>query len=200
MEPETGDRRQLTIWQSICEGEVYGEAVNGWFRDVLGTDCQLVHMPDSTERHVSERFDTGGDIVSFADGYPLLLIGESSLADLNSHLPVELPMNRFRPNLVVAGSDAFAEDHWQRISIGEAEFRVVKPCARCVIPTVDQSTGRFTGKEPLKTLARLRAARDVYPGTFGSLGLSAQDAVFGQNLIPETVGGMIRVGDAVEIL
>src|SRR5262245_56175257 len=176
--PATGDRRQVTIWQSVCEGEVYDEAVNRWFSAVLETDCQLVHMPDTTERHVSERFDSGNDIVSFADGYPLLVIGENSLADLNERLAdkdvrAPLPMNRFRPNVVVSDSDAFAEDKWARIRIGEATFRVAKPCARCVITTVDQSRGEFDGKEPLRTFAEFRAARDVYPKTFESFEIPA---------------------------
>ena len=205
MAPTTGDRRQVTIWQSVCAGEVYDESVNEWFCKVLETDCQLVHMPDTTERHVSKIFDSGNDIVSFADGYPLLLIGENSLADLNARLADTdvrgpLPMNRFRPNVVVTGSDGFAEDKWARIRIGEATFRVAKPCARCVITTVDQSKGEFDGKEPLRTFAKFRAARDVYPNTYESFGIPGPDVLFGQNLIPETTNTTIRTGDAVEVL
>jgi uncharacterized protein YcbX len=203
--PGISDRRQVIIWQSVCEGDVYGEDVNRWFQDVLETDCQLVHMPDTTERHVNEMFDSGDDIVSFADGYPLLLLGKASLDDLNSKLADRgsgepLPMNRFRPNVVVTGSDAFAEDNWRRIKIGETTFRVVKPCVRCVMTTIDQAAGEFDGKEPLKTLATYRMAKNVYPETFESMGLNANGILFAQNLIPEAGGSVIRVNDPVEVL
>jgi uncharacterized protein YcbX len=198
--PGSGRRQNVTIWQSTCEGEIYDDGTNQWFSDVLGTDCQLVNMPDETRRHVSERFDTGGDIVSFADGYPLLLIGESSLADLNSKLDSPLPMNRFRPNLVMTDTDAFAEDGWKKIKIGEAIFRVTKPSERCVITTVDQMRGELTGKEPLKTLASFRMAKTVFPKSYASLGLNDASVLFGENLIPETPGTTVRVGDTVEVL
>ena len=203
--PGTGNLGEMTIWQSVCPGEIYENSVNEWFSTVLETDCQLVYMPDTTERHVSELFDTGNDIVSFADGYPLLLLGEASLDDLNAKLAdkgerVPLSMNRFRPNVVVSGSEAFAEDRWKRIRIGEVEFRIVKPCVRCVMTTIDQSRGEFAGKEPLKTLATYRMAKDVYPSTFESMGLGPTGVLFAQNLIPKSADGAIRVGDRIEVL
>lgn len=197
--PETGDRRPVTIWQSVCDGEIYNGVVNEWFSDVLGTDCQLVYMPDDSRRSVNPRFDRGGEIVSFADGYPLMAIGEASLADLNSRLEASLPMNRFRPNLVVSGSDAYAEDDWTKVRIGDAGFRSTKPCERCVMTTVEQSRGEFDGKEPLRTLATYRMAKDVIPERFESLGVGPNAVLFGQNLIGETVGETIRVGDAVTV-
>lgn len=168
-------------------------------------------MPDATRRSVNDIFNQNDDIVSFADGYPLMVIGEASLADLNGRIAgdnedgeeadrnvrVPLPMNRFRPNIVVSGSEAYAEDNWVRIKIGEAEFRATKPCARCVITTVDQKNGIFDGKEPLKTLAAYRLARQVIPDRYESLGMNATAVLFGQNLIPETPGATIDVGDAV---
>ena len=211
LEPDTGDKREVTIWQSVCEGEVYGGALNEWFSDVLGTNCQLVYMPDDTRRSVNPRFDKGQDIVSFADGYPLMVLSEASLADLNEKLAATaedsdisvrgpLPMNRFRPNVVVTGSNAFAEDDWKRIRIGDAVFRSTKPCERCVITTVEQSRGEFDGKEPLKTLASYRLAKDVIPERFASLGMSGNVVLFGQNLIAEKTGEEIEVGDHVEIV
>ncbi len=197
--PETGDRRLVTIWQSVCDGEIYNGVVNEWFSDVLGTDCQLVFMPDDSRRRVNPRFDRGGEIVSFADGYPLMVIGEASLADLNSRLETSLPMNRFRPNLVVSGSDAYAEDDWTNVRIGEAVFRSTKPCERCVMTTVEQSRGEFDGKEPLRTLATYRMAKDVMPERFESLGVGPNAVLFGQNLVGETVGKTIRVGDDVTV-
>lgn len=198
-EPDSGDRKQVVIWQSVCDGLVYTGEVSEWFSDVLSTDCQLVYMPDNSRRSVNERFDSGDDIVSFADGYPLLVIGEGSLEDLNSRLEYPLPMNRFRPNIVVSGADAYAEDNWQRIRVGEAIFRGTKPCARCVMTTVDQSRGEFDGKDPLKTFATYRLAKEVMPERLDSLGLSPNAVLFGQNLIVENSGATIHVDDEVEI-
>jgi uncharacterized protein YcbX len=160
-------------------------------------------MPESTERRVNERFDSGGDIVSFADGYPLLLANEASLEELNERISdsnLRVPMNRFRPNVVVTGTEPFAEDSWKRIRIGETIFRVPKPCARCVTTTVDQAIGEFDGKEPLKTLATFRRPRQVYPETFEAYGFQGNEVLFATNLIPENPGGVIRIGDAVEVL
>ena len=199
-QPDTGDKQQVTIWQSVCEGEVYGGALNEWFSDVIGTNCQLVYMPDNTRRSVNKRFDHGDDVVSFADGYPLMVLSEATLADLNSRLDDPLPMNRFRPNLVVSGSSAFAEDAWDKVRIGEAVFRSTKPCERCVMTTVDQSKGEFTGKEPLKTLASYRMAKNVMPDRYDSLGVGATAVLFGQNLIAESIGATVSVGDAVDII
>nr|MBA3770539.1 MOSC domain-containing protein [Blastocatellia bacterium] len=185
-EPDRGERQRVTIWNSVCDAEVYRGAISEWFSDVLGTACQLVRMPDATQRHINPIFDRGRDIVSFADGYPIMVVSEASLDDLNKKLSREadktvrdsretdevfrppLPMNRFRPNLVVSDSEPYAEDNWSRIRISEAVFRSTKPCERCVITTVNQSTGEFTGKEPLKTLATYRMAKDVIPDRFES--------------------------------
>jgi uncharacterized protein YcbX len=201
----------VVVWQSEVAGEVYNGEVSEWFSDALGRSCPLVLMPESSERHVSEQFDRGDDIVSFADGYPLMMLGEGSLAEVNERLhdryrgdeygeKLPLPMNRFRPNLVVRGSDPFAEDRWAKIRVGEAIFRVVKPCGRCVMTTVDQARGEFDGKEPLKTMATFRMAKDVFPNTFEELGQTANAVLFGENLIPENPGATIRVGDEVEVL
>lgn len=208
-EPDRGHGQDVTVWHSNVAGLVYNGEVSEWFSDVLGRSCQLVLMPESSERHVSEQFDQGNDIVSFADGYPLMMLGEGSLAEVNERLQenyrdadmdVRVPMNRFRPNLVVKGSDPFAEDRWAKIRVGEAIFRVVKPCGRCVMTTVDQARGEFDGKEPLKTMASFRMAKDVFPTTFEELGQTANAVLFGENLIPENPGATIRVGDEVEVL
>jgi len=211
-EPDQGTRQQVTVWQSDVDGLVYNGPVSEWFSDVLSKKCQLVLMPDTSERHVSERFDTGDDIVSFADGYPLLLIGEGSLDELNERIMnrkeetvdedvrVPYPMNRFRPNLVVKGSEPFAEDTWARIKVGEAIFRVAKPCARCVMTTVDQTRGEFDGKDPLKTMATFRMAKDAFPTTYESFDQKPNAVLFGENLIPENPGAIVRLGDPVEIL
>lgn len=183
-EPDKGERGIATVWNSSVDVVAYIGAVSEWFSDAIGKKCMLVLMPEGSKRQVNADYAVRqGDVVSFADGYPFMLIGEGSLADLNSRLDVPVPMNRFRPNLVVAGSSAFEEDSWKRIQIGSTEFHVVKPCARCVITTVDQATGEKNGKEPLKTLSAYRNSNG--------------NVLFGQNLIAETVGGTVRVGDEV---
>jgi uncharacterized protein len=214
-EPDKGERQKVTVWQSVCEGLVYKGVVSEWFSDAIGTRCQLVLMPRSTRRHINPIFDRGDDVVSFADGYPLMLIGEASLEDLNVRLKDRhdrrreeadlpdfqpLPMNRFRPNLVIADANAYAEDDWKSIRAGEAVFRSTKPCARCVITTVDQAKGEFDGKEPLKTLAGYRLAKDVMPQRYIPFGMGGNDVLFGQNLVPETPGATINVGDRVHAL
>ena len=195
-----GKTIKVRVWQSVCDAIVSDNKINEWFSDVLKTDCKLVFMPDGSERNVSKNFNKNNDIVSFADGYPLLVIGENSLNDLNERLEEKLPMNRFRPNLVVSGSESFAEDHWKKIKIGETIFRSSKPCARCVITTIDQKEGNFSGKEPLKTLAKYRMAKDVFPDNFAELDLGETAVLFGQNLIAENFGEKIKIGDRIEII
>ncbi|CAM5615044.1 MOSC domain-containing protein OS=Streptomyces griseomycini OX=66895 GN=FHS37_003784 PE=4 SV=1 [Streptomyces griseomycini] len=158
----------------------------------LGIDVRLVHLDDpATRRRVDPAYARPGETVTFADGYPLLLTTTASLDRLNSLIaegdhPAEgpLPMNRFRPNVVVEGTAPWDEDTWTRITIGEVPFRVAKPCGRCVVTTTDQETAR-RGREPLHTLAARRR-------TDGKL-------VFGQNLVPLSTG-TLRVGDPVEVL
>lgn len=176
------------VWTSSVKSRTYGDEVNQWFSSVLGTKCRLVAMPGDAKRIVNPFYAVRKfkDMVSFADGYPFLLIGQSSLDELNSRLAVPVPMNRFRPNFVVEGSERFAEDAWKKIRVGDSIFHVVKPCARCVITTVDQTRGEKVGKEPLKTLA-------TYRNKNGKV-------LFGQNLIAEGAGGTVKVGDKVQIL
>jgi uncharacterized protein YcbX len=167
-------------------------AVHAWCSAFLGTGVRLVHMADPAAcRPVDPEYALPGETVSFADGYPLLLTTTASLDALNSLIAQggladegPLPMNRFRPNVVVSGTDAWAEDDWSRVSIGEVDFRVAKKSGRCVVTTTDQSTGE-RGKEPLHTLARHRRMDGK--------------AVFGQNLVPLS-SGTIRVGDPVRVV
>ena len=186
--PETGEVANVKIWSASVKAEFYPKEVDTWFSENLGVSCRLVSMPDTTKRKVEPFYAVRKfkDVVSFADAYPVLLIGEGSLADLNSRLESAVPMNRFRPNLVVSGSGPFEEDAWKRIRIGSTEFHVVKPCARCVMTTVDQTAGLKTGVEPLKTLSEYRNKNGK--------------VLFGQNLIADSPGGTINVGDSVEVL
>jgi hypothetical protein len=144
-------------------------------------------MPEETRREVNSSYAVNDDdIVSFSDGYPFHLIGESSLEDLNERLESSIPMNRFRPNFVVNGSSPFDEDGWSKIRIGATVFHVVKPCERCPIPTIDQETGERTGKEPLRTLSRYRSINNKL--------------LFGQYLIAGREDEMLRVGDEIEVI
>ena len=190
-EPQTNATETVQIWSNRCKAKIYEQTVNEWFSDVLQASCKLVVMPEETQRKVNYFYRVKeDDHVSFADAHPFLLIGENSLVDLNSRLTEDLPMNRFRPNFVVADSEGFAEDSWKKIKIGETVFHIVKPCARCVMTTIEQTTGEKDGKEPLKTLAGFRIPKRSVK----------KKILFGQNLIAETAGGILRVGDKIEVL
>lgn len=198
-EPQTNERIKVQVWQNVCDAIVSENQINGWFSDVLETKCRLVYMPDDSERVVNPLFNRNNDIVSFADGYPFLLISESSMKDLNKKLEAPISMNRFRPNFVIKNSDAFAEDNWKKIKIGETIFRSTKPCARCVVTTIDQIKGIPTGKEPLQTLSKYRLAKDIFPLDFKALDLDKNAVLFGQNLVAENFGKTLKIGDRVEV-
>lgn len=190
-EPESSRIETVKVWSTRTKGKIYEDSVNKFFSDALQIKCRLTLMPEETHRRVSSFYAVHkDDHVSFADAYPFLLIGESSLEDLNGRLEKSVPMNRFRPNLVVAGAEPFAEDSWKRIRVGEDIFYSVKPCARCVMTTIDQSTGEKQGKEPLKTLASYRIPKRSIK----------KKILFGQNLIAEKAGAVLRVGDEIEVL
>ncbi|NET48854.1 MAG: MOSC domain-containing protein [Merismopedia sp. SIO2A8] len=152
---DSGAHLTVDVWGDRCDAISMGAESNAWFSQVIGQDCQLVYMPDNSQRPTDHGKYGNEQSVSFADAYPFLLISEASLEDLNGRLEAPIPMNRFRPNLVVKGCDAFAEDDWNQIQIGKFTFSVAKACSRCTIPTVDQVTG-IRGKEPITTLATYR--------------------------------------------
>ncbi len=143
-------------------------------------------MPDESVRKLDPDYAiTGSEINSFSDGYPFLIIGQASLDDLNGRLEIKVPMNRFRPNFVFTNGKAFEEETWGDFSIGDISFVGVKPCARCIMTTVDQEKGVVSGKDPLKTLAKYR--------NFGN------KVLFGQNVIGLGLGNVL-VGDVVQVL
>ena len=169
---------QVRVWDDACQAVDQGDAVAQWFTDYLGASSRLVQMTPDFVRAVDERYAVSpGDQVNFQDGYPLLLISEASLDDLNSQLPERLPMNRFRPNLVVSGCEPFAEDSWDVIEINGVRFSVVKPCDRCVVTTIDQKAAT-RGVEPLRALAGYRSVNNK--------------VMFGQNLIHHNHGELTR--------
>jgi uncharacterized protein len=179
--PTAGERRAVSVWGDAVAALSLGRDAAAFFERFLGAPCELVYMPDTSMRPVDPDRPERGDHVSFADRYPVLVISEASLADLNRRLETPLPMDRFRPNLVVSGCDPFAEDAWGEVAIGEVVFHAAKPCGRCVITTVDQRTGA-RGKEPLATLATFRK--------------QGGEVVFGQNLLLRG-RGVLRAGDRV---
>lgn len=183
-EPEAPVQQTVQVWGDRCMALSAGPGAAAWLSDFLGLDCRLVFMPESTRRPVDPDYAESSDQVGFADGFPFLLISEASLADLNGRLDQALPMIRFRPNLVVAGCEPYAEDQWRRIRIGEVTFRVSKPCSRCVIPTINPDTAEKS-VEPLRTLNRYR--RD------------GNKVYFGQNLLHDGTGEL-RAGMPVEVL
>jgi uncharacterized protein YcbX len=186
--PAASGATPVTIWDDRLPAFCAAAEVNEWFSDFLDLSCRLIYQGD-TVRHVDPRWSQPGDCTSFADAYPLLVCNTASLDDLNRRAGMQFPMNRFRPNIVVVEDAPWSEDGWQRLEIGAVEIDVVKPCARCVVTTIDQAKGVKTGKEPLRSLAKFRFLQ--VPGISG--------AIFGQNAIPRVLG-RIAVGDRVQVL
>jgi uncharacterized protein YcbX len=180
--------RKVQVWNSIVDAHAVNDQVDQWLSDYLGSAVRLVYMPDSAARRIDSNYAMNNEVVSFADGYPLLISSIESLNDLNARIVegggTAVPMNRFRANLVISGCAAYAEDQLGEIVIGDAVFRAVKPCARCQVTTTDQAAGLVMGPEPLKTLATYRDS----PG----------GVLFGMNLIPIRLG-KVRVGDVVTL-
>jgi uncharacterized protein YcbX len=181
-------RMRVRVWNSVVDAVPVSPYADAWLGDYLGMPCRLVYMPDATRRESNAKHAGPDHLVGFADGYAYLLANEASLADLNVRLGEKshpaLPMNRFRPNLVVTGAGAFDEDGWKEIRVGEATLRAAKPCGRCQVTTTDQSTGEVVGPEPLATLSTYRDSAE-----FG--------VMFGMNLVT-VKEGKVRVGDVLQ--
>ena len=184
-----GEPVRVVVWRSTCDAVAVSPTADAWLSEYLGTPCRLVHMPESTRRYSNPDYAGRGKLVGFADGYACLATSEASLAELNGRLEAQghraLPMNRFRPNIVLAGGAPWAEDAWREIGIGGAMFRAAKPCGRCQVTTTDQATGEVRGPEPLATLATYREHPE-----FGLM--------FGMNWVVD-VPGALRVGDVVTV-
>lgn len=184
LQPVPSNIVTVCIWNDVCKAQLISPSADEWFSEVLKVKCHLVYMPDNSKREVEETDARQKGITSFADDYPILIIGQSSLDDLNSRLIDSLPMERFRPNIVFKGADPFEEDTMEHFTIKGISFYAVKACARCVISTINQQTG-VAGKEPLKTLSTYRKANNkIY---------------FGQNVLSEE-RGIINVGDEIKII
>lgn len=182
--PTGSELTAVQIWDDVCDAIEIGTEANEWFSKKLNKSCKLMYMPDVSKRRVDAGYALNMEITGFSDAYPLLMIGQASLDDLNSRLESPVPMNRFRPNIVFAGGTAFEEDTMEYFQINGLDLYAVKPCARCVVTTTDQETG-ITAKEPLKTLASYRTGNNkVY---------------FGQNILYKQQG-IIKVGDELKVV
>jgi uncharacterized protein YcbX len=184
LQPPAGRLMLTRVWDDLVESLTVGHDADRWFSGFLDVSCRLVYLPDESVRPVDPAYSGPGDQAGLADAFPFLLISEASLADLNARLEEPVPMGRFRPNLVVRGCKPFAEDNWRLVRIGSIAFRVVKPCERCAITTVNQRTAT-TSKEPLRMLARYRR--------------SGKQVLFGQNLIHDK-RDTLHTDDPVEVI
>ncbi|OQP56097.1 oxidoreductase [Niastella yeongjuensis] len=182
-EPTVAGTTMVDVWGNHCRARRVSDEADAWFSKHLSISCKLMYMPDSTNRFVDGRYAHNKEITSFSDGYPLLLIGQASLDDLNNRLTDPLPMNRFRPNIVFTGGTAFQEDTMKQFEINGITFYCVKPCARCVMTTIDQQAGT-KAKEPLKTLSTYR--------------MKNNKILFGQNLLYNGIG-KVSVGNTISI-
>lgn len=177
-------RCSVTVWQDQCMALDCGDEAAMWLSRFLDITCRLVFFPDNEVRQVDTTYARPGDRTAFSDGFPILLISQASLDELNRRLTKPVAMRRFRPNLVVTGCQPFAEDSWTKIRIGGIVFRIVKPCSRCVIPNIDPDTAEKSA-EPTRTLSRFR--------------LHEKKILFGQNVIAERQG-KLELGMPVEII
>jgi len=179
----TQNERQVQIWNDHCKAFDCGDDVADWLSFFLNKECRLVYFSEHENRQVDLDYAQAGDNTAFSDGFPLLLISQASLDDLNQRLETPVSMARFRPNIVVSGCTAFAEDEWKKIHINHINLRIVKPCSRCVIPSIDIKTSK---KQPIiiQTLSQYR--------------MQDNKIFFGQNVIAENTGEL-AVGMGVKV-
>ena len=182
--PVSANALKVTVWDDTVDALTVSDEADVWLSNQLDKKVSLVMMPQSTQRKADPRYALNGENVSFADGFPFLLISDASLEDLNRKLPEPITMKRFRPNFVVSGAEPFGEDHWKTIQIGTIKFEVIKPSARCVLTTINPETGE-RGVEPLKTLASYRKVNNKI--------------LFGQNLVASQTG-LVQEGDKIALL
>ena len=184
--PDANPQQTMTvkIWKDTVSAQCVGQSADQWLSEALGIKCHLVYIPDNEVRQCDPAFSKEGDRTGFADGFPILLISTASLDDLNQRLDKVVDMRRFRPNIVVSGCSAFAEDSWHEFILGNISMRGVKPCSRCILTTVNPQTGERNGVEPLQTLMKYRK--------------QGNNINFGQNVIHNTLG-TVQIGDLVSI-
>ena len=179
-----GSTEMVKVWDDECEAIEYKKA-SEWLSEMLNFTCKLFYMPNETKRNIDDRFSVNNEITSFSDGFPVLIIGQESLNDLNNKLAEKVAINRFRPNIVFRGGNAFDEDNFVDFSINNMQFKGVKLCARCIMITINQTTG-ITSAEPLKTLATYRSVNN--------------NVMFGKNVIALQTNGFVQVNDELKLL
>lgn len=184
LEVHEGEQIQSTVWSDHVKVISPRTMADGWFSEALHTKCRLVYMPNDSDRQIDPKYVSKSMNTSLSDGYPYLLANKTSLLDIGQKAGIDLEMQRFRPNFIVETKTPFEEDSWRRIEIGDSVFKLVKPCARCVMITIDPMTGK-AGKEPLKTMSTYRKKDNKI--------------LFGQNMIAEKEG-LIQVGDSVKLI
>ena len=182
--PLANKKSNVKVWDDQCQAYDAGDDAANWLSQFLSTKCRLVYFPDDEFRQVDLDYANEGDKTAFSDGFPLLLISQASLDDLNQRLATPISMSRFRPNIVVSGCEPFAEDAWKKIRVGEINCRIVKPCSRCVIPSINIETAERE-VEPTKTLVEYRKRNNKI--------------FFGQNVIADN-NGQIDLGMPIEII
>lgn len=179
-----GNTQEVTVWKDQVSAADCGDLAADWLSNFLGVPCRLVEVAHHTQRKVDTEFAKRGELVGFADGFPTLVVTKESLDEFNSHLTTKVDMRRFRPNIVISGAQPYAEDQWKTIRIGEIEFDLVKPCSRCIMPSINPDTAKKEMEVNQVLLKTRRRDRATY---------------FGQNALHRK-NGVVRVGDAVEIL
>lgn len=184
LKPITKNKTTVKIWRDECQADDAGEEAAKWLSKALSVKCRLVYFPDNEFRQVDLAYANKGEKTAFSDGFPLLLISDASLNDLNVRLSTPITVERFRPNIVVSGCQPFAEDNWKKIRVNGIVFRLVKPCSRCVIPSINIETA-IREEEPIKTLSSYRKRENKI--------------FFGQNVIANSPG-KIDVGMTIEVL
>jgi uncharacterized protein YcbX len=179
-----GREVEVTIWKDRCAAFDAGDAAAEFLTGYLGSPLRLVRFDARRKRRSNPDWTPGIEALNqFSDGFPWLLASEASLEDLNSRLQRQIPMNRFRPNIVVSGLPPFGEDRLHELTAGPVRLRRAKPCTRCIVTTTDQATGKRDGTEPLQTLRQFRFDREL------------KGVVFGQNMILiDGAGAQLRVG------
>lgn len=177
---------KVTVWEDVVEAYEMSPEVSEWFSKILGFAVRLVYMPEGSLRKVDADYAVSpNDVTSFSDGFPFLIIGQSSLDDLNSRMTKAVSIRRFRPNFVFSGGKAYEEESWREFTMGALSFYGVKPSGRCVITTVDPESGTISGKDPLLTLSKYKNV--------------GNKVIFGQNVIAQQQGSL-RIGDAVMVM
>ncbi len=184
LNPDNGDDINTTIWKDQCLAKTTNLEVDQWVSNFLEIDCKLVYQPENIVRPVDPDYATDTDKVNFSDGFPFLIVSDASLTALNKEMELPLPMQRFRPNLVISNCEPYTEDSWRKIQINDICFRLPKACSRCSVPTIDTKTAQ-TNKEPLTTLSRLRRWNNK--------------VFFGQNALHD-ISGELSVGNSVSII